>query len=64
MDHLFDKCMARRLQTSALASRTEAIDWYTHKHGLKMEPCGVWDNYGRNGEAVAHFQRLAPPAEY
>jgi hypothetical protein len=57
MDGLFDGG-ARRLQTSALASRGEAIHWYIE--GLKMTPCGVWAGYGRNGEAVAHFERLHP----
>ena len=56
-DALFDQG-ARRLQTSALASRTEAIRWYIK--GLKMKPCGVWEGYGRHGEAVAHFERLHP----
>lgn len=59
MDYLFDHG-ARRLQTNALASRTKAIEWYTHRHGLQMRPCGVWEGYGRNGEAVAHFERLHP----
>jgi len=61
MDHLIDKCMARRLQTNALASRTKAIEWYTRSLGLKPE--GFQRGYGRNGEDVAMFARLAPPAE-
>jgi hypothetical protein len=56
-DALFDQG-ARRLQTSALASRTHAIEWYLK--GLKMTPCGVWSGYGKNGEDVANFQRIHP----
>lgn len=63
MDHLFDKLMARRLQTSALATRVKAIEWYTHPHGLQMTYEGTWHGYGRNGEAVSHFARLMPPVE-
>lgn len=46
---------ARRLQTTALASRTEAIHWYVK--GLKMQPEGVMRNFGANGEDVAMFAR-------
>jgi hypothetical protein len=56
-DQLFDQG-ARRLQTSALASRTWAIDWYVKS--LKMTPCGVWKRYGIHGEDVAMFERLHP----
>jgi hypothetical protein len=45
----------KRLQLNALASRTEAIEWY--ERGLLMQPCGVVQNYGANGEAVAFFSR-------
>ncbi len=44
---------ARRLQTSALASRTAAIEWY--ERGLGMQREGTWRNYGANGEDVACF---------
>lgn len=47
---------ARRLQTNALACRTEALEWY--EKGLLMVPQGVWKGYGRGGEDVAHFARL------
>ena len=56
-EQLFDQG-ARRLQTSALASRTDAIRWYVKS--LKMEPCGVWEAFGIHGEDVAMFQRLHP----
>jgi len=61
MDHLFDKCMARRLQTNALASRTKAIEWYIRGLGLQQE--GVQRAYGRQGEDVAFFSKLAPVVE-
>ena len=57
MECIFDGG-ARRLQTSALAKRTQAIDWYVH--GLKMKPCGVHSAYGINGEDVANFERIHP----
>lgn len=57
MDSLFDRG-ARRLQTTALASRTKAIKWYID--GLKMEPCGTMKAFGINGEDVAMFQRIHP----
>lgn len=47
---------ARRLQTNALASRTEAIEWYERGLGLKRE--GTWRSYGANGEDVACFARV------
>lgn len=47
---------ARRLQTTAITSRTGAIDWYLN--GLGMHQEGLWKNYGRNGEDVAQFARL------
>ena len=62
MDHLIDKCMARRLQTNALASRTKAIEWYIRGLGLELE--GVQRGYGKNGEDVAFFSKLAPKADY
>lgn len=55
MDDLFDSG-ARRLQTSALASRSDAIHWYTK--GLRLEPEGVMRGYGVNGEDVATFARI------
>jgi hypothetical protein len=61
MDHLFDQCMARRLQTSVLASRVKTMEWYVKS--LKMKPQGQWEGYGRNGEGMSHFARLAPKVE-
>lgn len=62
MAHMFEQCGARRLQTCVLASRTMTIRWYCKS--LKMRPQGVWEGYGRNGESMAHFARLASdPAE-
>lgn len=57
---LMDSLLAngiRRLQTNALASRTEACRWYVD--GLKMKPEGVWRGFGRQGQDVAFFSRLA-----
>lgn len=47
----------RRLQTSALASRSAACSWYID--GLRMTPEGIWRGYGRQGQDVAFFSRLA-----
>jgi hypothetical protein len=55
MDALFDSG-ARRLQTCAVASRTEACDWYMR--GLGMQPEGTMRGYGINGEDVAMFSKL------
>lgn len=57
MDCLFDHG-ARRLQTTALASRTKAIQWYID--GLKMRQSGVMTAFGINGEDVAMFERIHP----
>lgn len=58
IDFMFEAMGARRLQTNALASRTEACWWY--EKSLKMVPEGVWSGFGRNGEDVACFARLRP----
>lgn len=57
MDFMFEVMDAHRLQTSALASRSAAIEWYTK--GLKMKPEGIWTGYA-SGEDVAAFARMAP----
>lgn len=56
MDGLFEQG-ARRLQTSALASRTKAIEWY--ERGLGLEREGTWRRFGAHGEDVAIFSRIA-----
>lgn len=56
MDTLLDNGI-RRLQTNALASRVDACRWYTD--GLKMQPEGIWRKYGRQGQDVAAFARVA-----
>lgn len=48
---------ARRLQTTALASRTCAIEWYTRSLGLKYE--GTHKCFGAHGEDVVAFARVA-----
>ena len=55
MDGLFEMG-ARRLQTTALASRTDAIRWY--ERGLGMQREGTWRNFGAKGEDVACFARV------
>lgn len=55
MDGLL-KSGARRLQTTALASRERAIHWYVKGLGMTQE--GVMRGYGANGEDVALFARL------
>lgn len=44
---------ANRLQTNCLASREAAMAWYTDS--LKMQPEGIFREYGVNGEDVACF---------
>jgi hypothetical protein len=48
---------ARRLQTTALANRTCAIEWYTRALGLKYE--GTHKKFGAHGEDVVAFARVA-----
>lgn len=55
MDGLFE-LGARRLQTSALASRTRALEWY--ERGLLMQREGTLRNFGANGEDVAMYARV------
>lgn len=47
---------ARRLQTYVLESRTKTCDWYVR--GLKMQPEGVFRNFGMNGEDMALYSRI------
>jgi len=61
MDHLLDRCGARRLQLNALASRTAAIDWYVN--GLKMRYDGRMPCYGIHGEDVVMYSRTIEPDE-
>jgi hypothetical protein len=56
MDGLFQQAGARRLQTNALASRTQAIEWYERSLGMTRE--GTWRGFGTNGEDVALFSRV------
>lgn len=56
MDTLLESGV-RRLQTNALASRQDACRWYVD--GLKMRPEGIWRGFGRQGQDVAFFSRLA-----
>ena len=56
MDHLFTHYGARRLQITALSSRTEACTWY--QRGLRMTPEGVKRGYGKHGEDCVEFSRL------
>ena len=56
MDGLIEQG-ARRLQTTALASRECAIEWY--ERSLRMTREGTMRGYGRQGEDVAMFARLA-----
>lgn len=55
MDRLFENG-ARRVQTNALTSRTDAIRWF--QRSLGMQPEGVWRGYGANGEDIAHFSKM------
>ena len=60
MTALLDKGGARRLQTSALASRVEACAWY-EKLGMQFE--GIAKGFGTGGEDVANYG-LAPRSDY
>lgn len=51
---------ARRIQLTALASRTAACQWYVK--GLKMQPEGIRRAYGRNGEDAIEFSRVRTEA--
>lgn len=56
MDELLSRGI-RRLQTNALATREAACQWYVD--GLRMQPEGIWRKFGRGGEDVALFARVA-----
>ena len=55
MDELLNS-HARRIQCWALASRTQACEWY--EKGLKMERESTLRQYGVNGEDVAVYVKL------
>lgn len=55
-DFMFDKVQARRLETNALAFRTQAIDWYLR--GLKLTCEGTRRSFGVNGEDLVEFARV------
>lgn len=57
---LVDSGLARRLQTSALAKRTEALEWYG-RLGLEYE--GTMRGAAANGEDVAWFGRVVRGAD-
>lgn len=52
-EKLFEEGLARRVQTTALASRTQALEWY--EKSLHLKPEGIWAEYGSNGEDVACY---------
>jgi hypothetical protein len=56
MDLMFAEANARRLQTSVLASRFQACDWYVR--GLKMQPEGILRGFGVNGADMAMYARI------
>lgn len=56
-DGLFDGGGTRRLQTIALASRTQAHEWYERGLGMRRE--GTFRQATPRGEDVAHFARIA-----
>src|SRR5690606_11769877 len=59
IEQLVDSGMARRLQTSALASRTHAHRWY-ERFGMVYE--GTMKGLGENGEDVVWYGRAIPGA--
>ncbi len=55
MERLLATC-AHRLQTSALTTRTHAIEWFERSLGFRQE--GIAHRYGVRGEDIAHFGRI------
>ncbi len=60
MDQMLELDDVRRLQTSALASRAEACEWYIR--GLKMEYESTCKQFGFNGEDMDVFVRFKEPS--
>jgi hypothetical protein len=56
MKFMFDEVGARRIQTLALVSRTEACKWYVK--GLRMTQESIAKGYGVTGQDFACFVRL------
>lgn len=56
IEQLFMQGIAR-VQTNALASRVGACEWYVKSLGMTYE--GTWRKFGRQGQDVACFSRLA-----
>jgi len=55
MDELCKLPTVRRLQLNALASRTQALNWY--QESLQMQHTGTVEKYAAKGEAAAFFAR-------
>jgi hypothetical protein len=53
-----EPAIARRLQTTALASRKKACEWY--ERGLKMQFEGTLRGFGIGREDVVVYSRIAP----
>ncbi len=56
MDALLISESCHRIQTTALASREQALTWY--ERGLRMRREGVLRGFGKHGEDVAIFARV------
>ena len=56
MDFMFDQAGARRIQTMALASRSEACKWY--EKGLRMTQESIAKGFGVTGQDFACFVKL------
>lgn len=53
IEEMFKTAHARRLETSALASRIATLAWYEKSLGLVRE--GVWEDYAGEGRHVVGF---------
>ncbi|MDQ7996060.1 MAG: hypothetical protein AAGC76_09415 [Luteibacter sp.] len=54
---LLEQDNVRRVQATCLCAREKAAEWF--ERSLGMQPEGIWRKYGRNGEDVALFSRVA-----
>lgn len=58
IDFMFNEVGARRIETMALSSRTEACYWYERSLGMVYE--GTRSGFGMGGEDVAFYGRKRP----
>ncbi|NII54402.1 hypothetical protein [Luteibacter sp. SG786] len=54
---LLEQDDVRRVQATCLCARSAAAKWFERSLGMQLE--GIWRKYGRNGEDIAMFARVA-----